>query len=101
MMSNIMSQIFRFILKLVLGLSAAIFAFSLLVATLVVLVLGLLKSWVTGRKPAAVMLFEHVQQFRSQRMWSGHKNHSSSRGGQAGHVVDVEMREIRDEKRLS
>ena len=95
---------FRFVLKLVLGLFAAIFAFSLLVATLVVLILGLLKSWATGRKPASVMLFEHWQQFRKQRMWPSRKTTARSSSSQAGQLVDVEMREIheiRNDKRLS
>ena len=43
-MSNPVSQVFRFILKLVLGLSAAIFTLSLLAAALVVVVFSLLKA---------------------------------------------------------
>lgn len=100
-MSDVVNQIFRFILKLVLSLFAAIFALSLLIATLVVLALSLLKFLITGRKPASAMLFEGFQQFRSKAAWPGNTPRSDSPGPQAGQVVDVEVREIREEKRLS
>ena len=92
---------FRFVLKLVLGLCAAIFAFSLLVATLVVLALGWLKALITGRKPAPSLLFGRFQQFQQ------FTPRGSAPKGAHGQVVDVEAREIhdirdiRDEKRLS
>jgi hypothetical protein len=100
-MSATVNQIFRFLLKLVLGLFAAIFALSLLAATLVVLALSLLKGLVTGRKPAPVMLFESFRQFRSRSMWPGNRPPQSASARQTGDIVDVEVREIRAEKRLS
>jgi hypothetical protein len=92
---------FRFILKLVLGLFAAIFALSFLAAALVVLTLSVLKSLITGRKPAPAMLFEQFQQFRSQRVWTASAPRPSAAGPQSGQIVDVEAREIREDKRLS
>jgi len=101
-MSDIASQIFRFVLKLALGLFAAIFALSLLVATLVVLALGWLKALITGRKPAHSLLFSRFQQFTPRGAWPGGSGpRGSAPGPTGGQVVDVEAREIREEKRLS
>jgi hypothetical protein len=104
-MSDTASQIFRFILKLALGLFAAIFALSLLVATLVVLALGWLKALITGRKPAHSLLFgrfQQFQQFTPRGVWPGGSGpRGSAPGPTGGQVVDVEAREIREEKRLS
>lgn len=100
-MSDVVNQIFRFILKLVLSLFGAVFAISLLLVTLVVLALSVLKALVTGRKPGPAMLFEHFQQFRSQSVWPGNAPREHAAGSQAGHIVDVEVREIREQNRLS
>jgi len=100
-MSNPVSQVFRFILKLVLGLSAAIFTLSLLAAALVVVVFSLLKALLTGRKPAPAALFGHFQQFSTQGMRSRHQPHERAASHGAGSIVDVEVREIREEQRQS
>ena len=101
-MSDTASQIFRFILKLALSLLAAIFALSLLAATLAVLALGWLKALMTGRKPAPFQLFGRFQQFTPRGAWPGNGGpRSSAPGSTGGQVVDVEAREIREEKRLS
>lgn len=101
-MSDTLSQIFRFVLKLVLGLFAAVFALSLLTATLVVLALGWLKALMTGRKPAPSQLFGRFQQFTPRGAWTGRSGpHGGTPGQTGGQVVDVEAREIREEKRLS
>jgi hypothetical protein len=104
-MSDTLSQIFRFVLKLVLGLFAAVFAISLLTATLLVLALGWLKALVTGRKPAPSQLFgrfQQFQQFTPRGAWPGGASPRSGASAKAGgQVVDVEVREIREDKRLS
>lgn len=97
-MPRFISQVVRFVFRLVLGLFAAIFALSLLFAALVLLVLGLLKSLITGQKPTP-MVFGRFQRFRAQAPWPG----AAMRGAAAppaAEVVDVEVREIRDGKRL-
>ena len=99
-MSTPVSQIFRFILKLVLGLFAAFFALSLLAATLMVVAFSLLKSLLTGRKPAPAMVFGRFQQFSAQGMRPGGSPREQASSADAGNVVDVEVREIREEKRL-
>jgi hypothetical protein len=98
-MSNPVSQIFRFILKLVLGLFAAVFAVSLLVAALIVFALSLLRSLITGRKPAPAMVFGRFQQFSQQGMWQGRAATQASPKADSGQVVDVEVREIPEDKR--
>ena len=97
-MLNPVSHIFRFILKLVLGLFAVLFAISLLVAALIVFALSLLNSLITGRKPVPAMVFGRFQQFSQQAMWPGSREVSPK--ADTGQVVDVEVREIREDKRL-
>ncbi|MGH8831374.1 MAG: hypothetical protein ACREXV_09790 [Polaromonas sp.] len=99
-MPSLVSQILRFILKLALGLFAAIFAVSLLVAALIVVALSLLKSLITGRKPAPAMVFSRFQRFSPQGMWPGGPAREGSVSPSAGEVVDVEVREVRGDKRL-
>lgn len=98
-MPSLVSQLLRFVLKATLGLFAAIFALSLLLAALIVLTLSLLKSLFTGRKPAPAMVFSRFQQFSTQRMWPGRPAPKGPLN--AGDVVDVEVREVRADKRLS
>ena len=98
-MSNPVSQIFRFILKLVLGLFAALFAVSLLFAALIVFALGMLKALITGRKPASAMVFGRFQQFSQQEMWPGRRGLQGSPKAASGQIVDVEVREIPDNDR--
>jgi len=96
----LISKILRFFLKLVLGLFAAVFALSLLAAALIVVVLSLLKSLVTGRKPAPAMVFGRFQRYSPQGMWPGGSGQGNPASPRAGDVVDVEVREVRDDKRL-
>lgn len=97
-MPSFISSFLRFILRLILWVFAAIFALSLLAAALVVMTLGLLKALITGKKPQPVV-FGRFQKFSPEAFWP--------RGGTSGgtparetDVVDVEVREIRDDKRL-
>jgi uncharacterized membrane protein YedE/YeeE len=100
---SFVSRILGFTLKVVLGLFAALFAISLLVAGLIIFVVLLLKSLITGRRPAASMVFGRFQQFSSQNGWSGRgaregESKPNSKPG-TGDVVDVEVREVRDDQR--
>ncbi|CAN5262113.1 hypothetical protein BH10PSE16_BH10PSE16_27670 [soil metagenome] len=98
-MSNPLNQVFRFILKLVLGLSAAVIAVGLLLLALTVFALSLLKSLITGRKPAPIMAFARFQEFSQQGMWPGSHARQGSAKAASGQVVDVEAREIPDNRR--
>ncbi len=94
------SKILRFFLKLVLGVFAAVFAVSLLLAALIMVVLSILKSLITGRKPAPAVVFGRFQRYSPQGMWPGGPAQGNAANPRAGDVVDVEVREVRDEKRL-
>jgi hypothetical protein len=96
----LISKILRFFLKLVLGVFAAVFALSLLAAALIVVVLSVLKSLITGRKPAPAMVFGRFQRYSPQGMWPGGPAQGTSANSRTGDVVDVEVREVRDDKRL-
>lgn len=97
-MPNFISRVLRFALRLMLWLFAAIFALSLLCAGLIVLMFSLLKALITGQKPKP-MVFGGFQQFSAQTRWSGAGAGEAAKTRQAD-VVDVEVREIRDDKRL-
>jgi hypothetical protein len=96
----LISKILRFFLKLVLGIFAAVFALSLLAAALIVVVLSVLKSLITGRKPAPAVVFGRFQRYSPQGMWPGGPARGTTANPRATDVVDVEVREVRDDKRL-
>ena len=98
-MLNFISLIFRFILKFVFGLSAAILAVGLLLIALTVVVLSLLKSLVTGRKSTPAMVFARFQQFSQQSTWPGNRTFSNKCKTELSQIVDVEAHEIKDAKR--
>jgi hypothetical protein len=95
---TLVGRLFRFFLKLVLGILGAIFALSLLAAALAVLALSLVKALITGRKPAPAMVFSRFQRFSPGGVWPG----AAGRAPEGkGDVVDVEVREVpRADQRL-
>lgn len=97
-MPSFLSSFLRFSLRLVLWVFAAVFALSLLAAALVVMTLGLLKALITGQKPQPVV-FGRFQKFSPDAFWPRAEAPGSAAARDAG-VVDVEVREIRDDKRL-
>lgn len=97
-MNNPLSQIFRFILKLVFILSAAVLAVGLLLVALTVFALSLLKSLITGRKSAPLMAFARFQQFSQQGIWPGSASRQPSPKSASRQVIDVEARELRDDR---
>jgi hypothetical protein len=97
---RLIRRILRFVLRVTLGVCAAVFAISLLAAALIVVVLSLLKSLITGRKPAPAVVFGRFQRFSPQGMWPGNTDRDAANTPRAGDVVDVEVREVRDDKRL-
>lgn len=96
-MPSFISSFLRFILRLVLWLFAAVFAVSLLAAALVVMTLGLLKALITGKKPQP-MVFGRFQKFSPDAFWP--RAAPGAATVRETDVVDVEVREIRDDKRL-
>jgi hypothetical protein len=95
---SFLSRVLSFLLRLVLWTFAAIFALSLMLAGLVLLALGLLRSLITGQKPKPVV-FGSFQRFSSQAAWPGAAKPGTATAREAD-VVDVEVREIRSDKRL-
>ena len=97
-MANFINGFFRFILKLVLAVFGLVLMASLLVAAVVVVVLSLLKSLLTGKKPAIFQTFSRFQAYSPKGMWPGTAGREA-RGGTArrADVVDVEVREIKHE----
>lgn len=93
-MPSFISRVLRFLLRLVLWTFATIFALSLLLATLVLLALGFLRSLVTGQKPKP-MVFGRFQRFSAQPPWSGAGTRDAA-PVRHGDVVDVEVREIHE-----
>ncbi|WP_096695428.1 hypothetical protein [Polaromonas sp. AER18D-145] len=96
-MPSFLSRVLSFFLRLVLWTFAAIFAVSLMLAGLVLLALGLLRSLITGQKPKPVV-FGRFQRFSSQPAWPGATKPGAA--AREADVVDVEVREIRGDKRL-
>ena len=88
-MQNFISRLVRFVIKLILAAFGLVFAISLLLAALIVVVLSLLKSLVTGKKPAPVMVFSRFQKFAPGGVWP-----SATKAQNTVDVVDVEVREV-------
>ena len=98
-MTDFINGFFRFILKLVLAVFGLVLVVSLLAAALVVVVFGLLKAVVTGKKPAVLTTFNRFQQYSPKGMWPGGAGRAVKSGpAKAGDVVDVEVREIRNDR---
>ena len=96
-MLNLAGLIFRFILKLVFGLSAAVLAAGLLLAILLWVAFSLLKSLVTGRKFAPAVAFDRFRQFsRGHSNWPGNRGFPNKPKAAQHEVVDVEANEIKD-----
>ena len=96
-MSNPVALIFRFILKLVFGLSAAVLAVGLLLAALAWVAFSLLKSLVTGRKSTPAVVFALFRQFsRGSSSWPGDRAFPNKPKGASHEVVDVVAYEIKD-----
>ena len=98
-MTDFVSRVFRFIFKLVLTAFGLVLVVSLLAATVVMLVLSLLKALVTGKKPAMAVIFKRFQPYSPKGMWPGGTDRAVKEGpARVGDVVDVEVREIRSDK---
>ena len=88
-MQNFIGRLVRLTIKLVLVVFGLVFTVSLLLAAMVILVVSLLKSLITGKKPAPVMMFSRFQKFAPGNMWTG-----ATQTQNASDVVDVEVREV-------
>jgi hypothetical protein len=111
------NRLIQVLMRLALGIFAAVALLSLLALGLVMLLLALLRALVTGQKPAAVTAFSRFRQFSGQQMagrWrstapeNSEPTSANARAQQAvpsprsrlgsNEVVDVEVREIPAER---
>lgn len=99
--ADLLGRVAGLVLRLALGLAAAVFLISLLLASVLAVAGMSLWALITGRRPAPLVVFGHLRERSrqySQGVW---------RGGQAspqapaarGEVVDVEAREVEDPRR--
>ncbi len=87
-------------LKLVLGLFAAVFAISLLAGVLILMLVNAVISLLTGRKPAPAVIFRKFGQFQAQDLWARGAPRDTANGPGSGDIVDVEVREVRNDRHL-
>lgn len=97
--TDFVNKVFRFIFKLILAAFGLVFVVSLLAATVVIVVLSLLKALITGKKPPIAMIFSRFRSYSPKGVWPGRAGPESKNSPtKAGDVVDVEVREIRHDK---
>lgn len=89
--TDLLSRAVRGVLGLLLGLSLAVLALSLLLAALVVVLGMTLWALVTGRKPAPVMVFQRFRE-ASQRYTGG--AWASRAGTPASSVRDLDVVDV-------
>ena len=94
-LSNPAAVLLRFVLKWVVGLSAAVLAVGLLLAALVWVAWSLLKSLATGRKSAPAMAFSNFRQFSRRSAWPGNSPFADKPRPASGDIVDVEAHEVK------
>lgn len=97
-MSSFTAKFLRLVLKLVLAAFGIVFALSLLAAALIFMVWRQLVGLFTGKKPPPIMAFGKFQRFSPQDIWAA--SAGGSQAGKQSEVVDVEVREVRDDQRL-
>ena len=88
-MQNFIGRLVRLTIKLVLVVFGLVFTVSLLLAAMVILMVSLLKSLITGKKSAPIMMFNRFQKFAPGSMWAG-----AAKAQNTNDVVDVEVREV-------
>ena len=94
-MEGFIGKVLRFIIKLVFGVFALILVVSLVTAAVIALVVRKITSLITGKKTEPTMVFGHFQRFSQAGVWPG----TASKPAAADDIVDVEVREVRDDKR--
>lgn len=90
-MQNLIGSLIRFAIKLFLTAFGLVMAVSLLLLALIVVVLSLLKAFMTGKKPAPVVVFSRFQKFAPGGMWP-----ANARPEPKADVLDVEVREVKE-----
>jgi hypothetical protein len=97
-----MNALFAWFFKLVLAGAALIFAASLLLALLAVLVVTSLWSLLHGRKPQVAVLWTRYRDLTRGMVqggpWAATRRPSTHRGGEVSdaNIVDVQVKEVRE-----
>lgn len=95
--ADLLGRVAGFVLRLALGLAAAVFLFSLLLASVLAVAGMSLWALLTGRRPAPLVVFgrmrERSRQY-SQGVWRAGPD-----AAPPGEVVDVEAREVDEPRR--
>lgn len=98
-LTEFFNNVVRGVLRLVLIAAAAIFIFSLLLATLVVLAGVTIWSLLTGRKPDAARVFGQFRQTSARYTrgaWPGNNGTPSGPADKDADIVDIPAHEVRD-----
>lgn len=96
-LNHFLHHVLAFVVKLFIGVMAAIFAVSLLLAGLVYLVFASVRFLFTGRKPAVAVVFSQLRQYRQSAadgVWPAPGRRPQPERAATPDVVDVEVREI-------
>ena len=100
-----LSNLLRFLIKLVFVVSAAIVGLGLLAVAMIVLIFSVLTALVTGKRPTASLVLRRFQNLQPNgpRPGASRRSDATATSSSSGQVVDVEVREVRedrDDKRL-
>jgi hypothetical protein len=98
-LNNFLNQVLAVVLKLFVGVLAAVFAVSLLLAGLVYLAFASIRFLFTGKKPAVAVVFSQLRQYRQSAadgVWPAPGRTQQPKRTPTPDVVDVEVREIDD-----
>jgi hypothetical protein len=101
-LNNFLNQVLAVVLKLFIGVLAAVFAVSLLLAGLVYLAFASIRFLFTGKKPAVAVVFSQLRQYRQSAadgVWPAPGRRAQPKRAPTPDVVDVEVREVDDERR--
>ncbi len=93
--ADLLGRVTGFALRLALGLAAAVFLLSLLLASVLAVAGMSLWALITGRRPAPLVVFGRLRE-RSRQYSQGVWRAGPAASGPAsrGEVVDVEAREV-------
>jgi hypothetical protein len=101
-LNNFLNRVLAAVLKLFIGVLAAVFAVSLLMAGLVYLAFASIRFLFTGKKPAVAVVFSQLRQYRQSAadgVWPAPGRRPQPKRAPTPDVVDVEVREVDDERR--
>ena len=95
LLTSFLNRCLGWVLKLVLVTMGLVLAVSLMAAALIVLLVSLIKSLLTGQKPAPAAVFGRFQRLSAHTIWPGApRPEAVPQKPGIGEVVDVEAREI-------